>query len=721
MRRMNMTQILLICVLLNISTHATKINDEKMNEINEELIGKTLTNIYIKAEENAKLNGNFDEEQNVEENLNVETMSSKELRKACISRGLSKNGIKEKLQNRLKKALSGEKKRPTMHVQKTLKKIDEELITAKTLLTNIDARAQVNLEEGEEFFTVGEYKIKKLKSAATATIEVVTTNDDIKQMYTTGDIVYVVEVQNLKNAKRIRGKLDNGLWISLQDTKTRACWVKRLKNKIVEKPSQNLIKETLTNIYTEVEANLKLPPDEEEMCCMVCYERFPVSLRFSCGHDLCAICSEIILKARDNCPKCRTHISPLLFTDWLDNVHIYPCFITPQISLKDLQQVFPLICYSANLTTVTKCVNMGVDVNTKGFRDEFPLTCSSQINVVKYLVNKGADVNPAHQSGGPTPFGVAAQNGNLPVVKYLFKKGALINGGSLLYSSQNGHLSVVEFLVQHGADVNKPTFVYTDFFCVTPLFMSSQNGHLQVVKYLVNNGAKVNEPRNDGVTPLSISSEMGRLQIVQYLVKNGADVNQSTNDNPTALISSCMQGHLEISQYLVENGAEVNQGNNNGLTPLWISSQNGHLPIVQHLIKHGADVNQENNNSVTPIWVSSQNDHLSVVQYLIQNGANINQPRNDGITPLSMACHNGHLSIVKHLIKNGADINQNDYDGGTPLFMAIYCKQFEVAKFLLRNNANIRNTKLYFIKNELQQHLVVLHKLCIEYYNSIGK
>ena len=85
-----------------------------------------------------------------------------------------------------------------------------------------------SFEEGEEFFTPGEYKIKKLQSAATATIEVVTTNDDIKQMYTTGDIVYVVEVQNLKNAKRIRGKLDNHLWISLQNTQTRDCWVKRL-------------------------------------------------------------------------------------------------------------------------------------------------------------------------------------------------------------------------------------------------------------------------------------------------------------------------------------------------------------------------------------------------------------------------------------------------------------------------------------------------------------
>jgi len=56
-----------------------------------------------------ELNENFDEEETVEEN--VEEMSLKKLREACISRGLSKNGNKKKLQNRLRKVLTAEKKR----------------------------------------------------------------------------------------------------------------------------------------------------------------------------------------------------------------------------------------------------------------------------------------------------------------------------------------------------------------------------------------------------------------------------------------------------------------------------------------------------------------------------------------------------------------------------------------------------------------------------------
>ena len=43
--------------------------------------------------------------------------------------------------------------------------------------------------------------------------------------YSTGQIVDVVEVKEIKNQNRIRGKLENGLWISLKDTEKGTYWV----------------------------------------------------------------------------------------------------------------------------------------------------------------------------------------------------------------------------------------------------------------------------------------------------------------------------------------------------------------------------------------------------------------------------------------------------------------------------------------------------------------
>jgi len=224
-------------------------------------------------------------------------------------------------------------------------------------------------------------------------------------------------------------------------------------NKIDEDPSYNVIANTLKIIYTQSKKNLKIPEE-----CMVCYERFPVSLQFSCGHELCALCTESMMNVCDNknCPKCRAQL-PHLFTEWLPMINIYPIQITSNISLDKLQHAFPLICSIASLRTVIKCINFGVDVNTKGYFGYFPIQLASQKNVVKYLVDKGADVNKP--SNGVTPLLMSSPMGYLLVIKYLIKKGAKFknqvkNGATIqfLTRSQNGHLPIVQFLVENAAE-----------------------------------------------------------------------------------------------------------------------------------------------------------------------------------------------------------------------------------------------------------------------------
>ena len=75
------------------------------------------------------------------------------------------------------------------------------------------------------------------------------------------------------------------------------------------------------------------------------------------------------------------------------------------------------------------------------------------LEVVKYLVAKGADVNAMHR-GGLTPLMTAATRGRLDVVKFLVDKGADVNARGndgetplTLATKQD----VVEFLKQHGA------------------------------------------------------------------------------------------------------------------------------------------------------------------------------------------------------------------------------------------------------------------------------
>jgi ankyrin repeat protein len=77
---------------------------------------------------------------------------------------------------------------------------------------------------------------------------------------------------------------------------------------------------------------------------------------------------------------------------------------------------------------------------------------------------------------------------------------------SLLIASQRGHLNIVKFLVKKGADVNSscvsshldPSHMLTWMSAangVTSLYSASRNGHLEVVKFMVGRGANVNASR----------------------------------------------------------------------------------------------------------------------------------------------------------------------------------------------------------------------------------
>ena len=210
------------------------------------------------------------------------------------------------------------------------------------------------------------------------------------------------------------------------------------------------------------------------------------------GHEFCAACVDRILKVGDNrnCPKCRAPF-PKFVSEWLSMIKIYPTYLTKDIPLEKLQIAFPLICCVAKLSIVTKCVKMGIDINTEGFQEFFPVQIASQTDVLKYLVEHGADVNQPDNDGF-TP---------------------------LLMGSQNGHLPVVQYLVENGADVNQ-----TRNDGVTPLYISSQKGHVLVVQYLVENGADVNQNTNNGATPLAIAIYSNHTEVAKFLLNKNANI-----------------------------------------------------------------------------------------------------------------------------------------------------------------------------------------------------
>lgn len=129
---------------------------------------------------------------------------------------------------------------------------------------------------------------------------------------------------------------------------------------------------------------------------------------------------------------------------------------------------------------------------------------NGELEQVKMLIEKeGVDINAKESEIGATALLVASVKGHLEIVQYLINKGADINAKgdkvvtALMGASAAGHLAVVKALVEgkkgllsmfsKGADINAK-----DNDGITALMGASMKGHLEVVKYLINKGVDVN-------------------------------------------------------------------------------------------------------------------------------------------------------------------------------------------------------------------------------------
>jgi hypothetical protein len=87
----------------------------------------------------------------------------------------------------------------------------------------------------------------------------------------------------------------------------------------------------------------------------------------------------------------------------------------------------------------------------------FAVYYNDKIDVVKYLVEKGADLNPRNSANQPMPLFYAALRGKLDFVKFLVRAGSDVNNKypmnltPLGVAEALGHKSVAKYLLTHGA------------------------------------------------------------------------------------------------------------------------------------------------------------------------------------------------------------------------------------------------------------------------------
>lgn len=86
-------------------------------------------------------------------------------------------------------------------------------------------------------------------------------------------------------------------------------------------------------------------------------------------------------------------------------------------------------------------------------------TRAGKLDIIKFLVESGMDINRNEGVPKSAPIAHAASEGEISIVEYLFENGAILdtsdpNRNPLFSAIYGGHLDIVKYLVQNGIDIN---------------------------------------------------------------------------------------------------------------------------------------------------------------------------------------------------------------------------------------------------------------------------
>jgi ankyrin repeat protein len=296
------------------------------------------------------------------------------------------------------------------------------------------------------------------------------------------------------------------------------------------------------------------------------------------------------------------------------------------------------------------------------------INANAPVEVVKYLVDqKGNSVSKGtHHSR--TYLHWAASKGNVELVKYLIAKGSDVEKGdsygvpTVAYAASTGQANpaIYDIFFKTPADAKKK---YGNGASLLLLGIAADKD-LKLSEYFISKGLSLTDVDADGATAFDYAAKSGHVDLLKTLLAKGV---KPTN---MALINASQGGRnfaapLSLYQYFVEDlKLDPLATSKEGNTVLHnVVRKQNQEEVIAYFLAKGADVNKANEDGVTPFMNAVAGRNLALIQLLAEKVKDVNAANKKGETALSIAVAGSSPEVVAFLLSKGANAKAVDKDG----------------------------------------------------------
>lgn len=364
-------------------------------------------------------------------------------------------------------------------------------------------------------------------------------------------------------------------------------------------------------------------------------------------------------------------------------------------------------------------------------------------SAIQRALGKGANINLALGIGTPLMWAAGSVSAEVDVLGYLVERGADINvvvfpeepRSALYQAAASGDIEKVKFLIDAGADVKRVHLGY--------LLHTFPPSKAPVIELLLKAGARFDSTVTvDGMTPERVAAVFADFESAHLLLKAGADPDYqewtfleriiafgtkeelrheleklAPTERPKEvervwdvavctgevdkielltpyggtpasedLFTAVHRDNPEMVRWLLSLGADIEIRDFLGKTPLMQAAEWGSTRCVAALIAEGADIHALSDFNDQPINDAANPE---IARLLVEAGAEIDYINGQGYNLLKTAVENENIELIDAALKLGANPNNERLARGqSPLHIAVSSEQYAVVKLLLQAGAD---------------------------------